>query len=122
MEKRSCGNLASSARTKEVLPAPDGAATTNSSPRRPGTAVASSALMSIASFDVLNLLAHLLDRDLHVHRGARGVHVLRLGGERIGFAVQRLHQKIQAASSGLRGVEHARHLIQVCCEPIELLV
>ena len=27
-------------------------------------------------FDVLNLLAHLLDQDLHVHRGARRLGVL----------------------------------------------
>src|SRR6185437_10683380 len=45
---------------------------------------------SSPSLDVLHLLAHLLDDDLHVHRAAGGLQVLRLGGQRVGFAIELL--------------------------------
>ena len=60
------------ARTSEVLPVPEGAATTYNFPRGRGL----DWLIDASSLDVLHLLAHLFDHDLHVDGGAGRFHVL----------------------------------------------
>src|SRR6185503_19293787 len=75
-----------------------------------------------SSLDVLDLLAHLLDRDLHVDRGARRLAVLRLGGQRVRLAIQLLHQEIEPATRGLGGIEHRGDFVEVGAETVELLV
>src|SRR6201997_2007544 len=62
---------------------------------------------SIGLFRVLHLLAHLLDQHLHVHRGARGLEVLRLGRQRVGLAVQLLHEEIEPPAGGLVAADDA---------------
>src|SRR5690349_23988833 len=73
-------------------------------------------------FSVLHLLAHLLDDHLHVHRGARGLQVLRFGGKCVGFAIELLHEEIQAPAGGLAAGNHPPHLRDVSVEAFELLV
>src|SRR5262245_29511305 len=97
-----------SACTSEVLPAPEGAAITNNCPRR-----AVIALMTRCLLDVLNLLAHLLDDDFHIDSGARGFHILRFRGQRVGLAIQLLHQKVEASAGGLARIEDGCDLGQV---------
>src|SRR5689334_10930789 len=48
------------------------------------------------SFDVLHLLAHLLDQHLELERDLRHLGVDRLGAERIGLAMQLLREEIEA--------------------------
>ena len=85
------GSRSSSALTSCVLPPPEGAATTKRLPARcartPGGAW---------SFEVLHLLAHLLDQHLELERHLRQLGVDRLRAERVGFAVQLLREEIEA--------------------------
>src|SRR5664279_5708543 len=96
----------SNARVRLVLPPPDGAAITNRLP--------AGALMPDRSLDhsfyVLHLLAHLLDQHLDFERSLGQFCVDGLGAQRIGFAVEFLHQKVEslAAASTLR--QYAPHL------------
>src|SRR5437763_16786903 len=73
-------------------------------------------------FRVLHLLAHLLDEDLHVDRAARGLEVLGFRGERVGFAVELLHEETEPPSGGLAAADGAARLRDVAGEPLELLV
>src|SRR5689334_4927753 len=78
-----------------VLPAPEGAETTTSVPRR---------LMSCitpGSFDVLHLLAHLLERGLGRDHGLGDLQVVRLGADGVHLAVDLLDQEIQRAAHRL---------------------
>jgi hypothetical protein len=71
--------------------------------------------------DVLHLLAHLLDQHFHVDRDARGVEILRLRRERIGLAVELLHQEIQAPAGRFAAAHDAAGFLDVTIEAIELL-
>src|SRR5258708_30358029 len=73
------------------------------------------------SFDVLDLLAHLLDQQLELE--ARVGELLRHGlrSERIRLAVQLLHEEVQALADRPSGSHHPVHLFQVRAEAIELL-
>src|SRR5207302_6824285 len=77
--------------------------------------------LSQSLLSVLHLLAHLLDEDLHVDRAARGLEILGFRGERVGFAVELLHEEIEPASGGLAAADDAAHLRDVAGEPLELL-
>src|SRR5215472_1997412 len=77
---------------------------------------------SMALLRVLHLLAHLLDDHLHVDRGARGLEILRLRGERIRLAVELLHEEVEAPPGGLAAADYAAHLGNVAGEALELFV
>src|SRR5260221_1498271 len=105
----------SNARVRLVLPAPDGAAMTKRLPagvlirvsRRVAAAardIGSPARRVAVSFDVLHLLAHLLDHDLELQRGLRQLRVDRLGSQRVGFAIEFLHQEVEALAARSAGM------------------
>src|SRR5882762_3897361 len=73
------------------------------------------------SLDILDLLAHLLDQKLELE--ARVGEFLRHGlrAERVRFAVQLLHQEVQALAGPPSGFDHALNLLQVRSKAIELL-
>ena len=71
---------------------------------------------------VLHLLAHLLDQDLDVDRGARGLDVLRLRRERVRLAVQFLHQEVEPSSRWLLRIEHLQDLGHVTAQAVELFL
>src|SRR5688500_14853912 len=96
------------ARVRLVLPPPDGADTTN---RPPGTL-----------FDILHLLAELLDDDLDVDGVARGLGVLRLRRQGVGLAVELLHQEIEPPADGILARQRLAHFGEVRAEARELLV
>src|SRR4029453_12150649 len=85
----SCESSSSKALTRLDLPAPLGAATTK---RLPGYSM----LRPGASFNVLDLFAHLFDQDLHFHRDLGEFQRRRLGAQGVGLAMQLLDQKIEA--------------------------
>ena len=80
-------------RVSVVLPAPEGEDSTSIRPRR-----AMRRVMSLASFDVLHLLAQLVDHGLQLEadRGQRAV--VGLGAERVGLAVEFLRQEVEPAA------------------------
>src|SRR6266702_3675025 len=73
------------------------------------------------SFDVLNLLAHLLDQQLELEACIRQVLRNRLRAERVGLAVELLHQKVQALADRPSGPDHAVHLFEVRSQAVQLL-
>ena len=77
---------------------------------------------SAVLFDVLNLLPHLLDDDLHIDSAAGRLEVLRLRRERVRFAVQLLHEEVEAAAGGLAAVDDTSDFHDVTREAIELFV
>ena len=64
-------------------------------------------------FDVLHLLAHLLDQHLHVHRDARHLQHGGLGAQGVGLAVQLLNQEIQAFADVAAFGQQVIQLLQV---------
>ena len=62
-----------------------------------------------ASLEVLNLFAHLLDQNLQFNR--RVGHFDRGGfrAQRVGFAIEFLHQEVKAATDCAAGRKHAAH-------------
>ncbi len=91
--ERSCGSSASSARDSEVLPAPEGAASTRHKPPRCG-----------GLFNIRHLFAQLLDHRLQPQPDRGQLQRNRLAAKRIHLAVEFLHQKIEFPShpGGLR--------------------
>src|SRR5690606_14596520 len=91
-----------SAVTRLVLPAPEGAETVYRMPRPvcfsnmvltchcPAAKPVAACL-----FDILNLLAHLLNHNLELHCRLGAVRGNGLGGEGIGFPVELLHEEVQ---------------------------
>lgn len=78
--------------------------------------------MSImASLDVLNLLAHLVDHRLEIeaNRGERPVD--RLRAERVGLAVELLAEKIETTSHRRRIGDEAERLLMVRPETVQFL-
>src|SRR5512135_3917290 len=61
----------------------------------PRRALRASGFAPRRSFEVLNLLAHLLDRHLELERHLRQLGVDRLGSQGVGFAVQFLGEEIE---------------------------
>src|SRR6056297_4259089 len=103
-----------SARTSVVLPAPDGAAMTMSLPLGPGRAM--------VLLDVLDLLAHLLDEHLQLHRGPRGLGIAGFRAEGVGLAIELLPQEVQPPAHRLVAPERAAQRLDVAIEPVELLL
>src|SRR5689334_670249 len=99
-----------------VLPAPEGEERTRSRPRRP----ISGELMR-ALFDVLHLLAELLDPGLELEADPGQLDVRRLGAERIGLAVELLAEKIETPASGATLGKQLARCRYVCDKPIKLL-
>ena len=66
------------------------------------------------------MFAHLLDQHFEVYRRLGAAGVEGLGAEGIGFAVQFLHQEVQAATGLAAGFQHAAHFADVGAEAIQL--
>ena len=64
--------------------------------------------------EVLNLLAHLLDQHFQFNGSAGRARVYRLRTECVGFAIELLHQKVEAASNWLFECQHASNFADVC--------
>src|SRR5438045_1994191 len=96
----------SSASTRLVFPAPDGATTTKRLPL----------------LNVLYLLPHLLDQHLQLHRNAGDFVGDGLGAERVRLAVELLAEEVESLAAGAALVEDALHLGHVGDEARELLV
>src|SRR2546428_11907676 len=73
------------------------------------------------SFDVLNLLAHLLDQQLELEARVGEVLRNRLRAERVGLAVELLHQEVQALADHSSRPDHAVHLLEVRSQAVQLL-
>src|SRR5471032_3299507 len=126
------GSCSRSALTRLVFPAPDGATTTKRLPRiwtLTGDSIVRSNGVPVAIllerahlFDVLHLLAHLLDEDLQLHRDARHVVRDRLRAERVRLAIELLAEEIEALAAGASLVEDAAEFRDVRHQPRELLV
>ena len=63
-----------------------------------------------ALLQILHLFPHLLDQQFEFHRRLRYDAGHGLGTKRVGFAVEFLHQEIEALSAGAAGLQHARGL------------
>src|ERR1700687_1619807 len=111
------GSRSSNARVRLVLPPPDGAAITKRLPT--GTLMPTSSLDP--SFYVLYLLAHLFDQYLDLERRLRQFRVDGLGAERIGFAVEFLHQKVEALAAASTVSQHAPHFGDVSSKARDFL-
>src|SRR6478736_9335712 len=74
-----------------------------------------------ASLDVLDLLAQLLDRDLHVDRDRCHLDRGRLGAERVRLAQQLLDQELEALADLATLGEEARDLVEVRAQPRQFL-
>src|SRR6185369_11845397 len=126
------GSRSRRAATRLVLPPPDGAASTNRHPDAGGALVgdggaslirgaplAASATASVsgvplsASFQILHLLAHLLDQHLHFERCLRELGVDGLRAQRVRLAVELLHQEVEALAGAAARDEHAPHFADV---------
>src|SRR5437879_9214329 len=101
-------------RQSVVLPAPDGADTTNSVPRRPRRTPA-------RLFKILHLLADLLQHALGGQRGLAHLEVVGLGGHRVDLAVQLLDQEVERPAHGTALGAQQRELGEVRAQPRQLL-
>src|SRR5512143_301218 len=135
------GSRSRSGATRLVLPAPDGAASTNRHPEAGGALVgdpsvviafppdgaAIKARRRLGSrrvivgrysrchgdsklFEVLHLLAHLLDQDLELERRLREFGIHRFRAQRVRLAVELLHEEIESLARAAPGAEHAADL------------
>src|SRR5215212_2960366 len=102
------GTTCTSRSATVVFPVPDGAEITNRRPRRPG------------SFDILHLLAHLLE--LGLQRDDRLGHrrTFRLGTDGVHFAIHLLQQEVQLAAAGLGAVRQRPPVFEVAAKPNDL--
>src|SRR2546429_5015987 len=97
--------------TSVVLPAPDGAETTNSRPRLTGGASPTGRARSAptgrwgaSSFDILYLLAHLLELRLRRDNQLGHAQAVGLRAHGVDLAVHFLQQKIELATARLGAV------------------
>ena len=72
------------------------------------------------SFDVLDLLADLVDQHLQLHRRVGGARVDRLAAERVRLAVEFLQQEVRAPADRLALPQHAAQFADVAVEAVEL--
>src|SRR3954452_7770507 len=110
------GSRWSSARTRLVLPPTEGAATTN---RLPGTAPPAGP--AAPSLNILHLLAHLLDQHLELQRSVRQFGVDGLRAERVGLAIEFLHEEIETLAAAAARSEHSPHFRHVSAQPADFL-
>src|SRR5262245_29974389 len=111
-------------RESVVLPAPEGEDRTSISPRRLISAnpLCCSTLTAKAPlFDVLDLLAKLLDGHLEVDAQTRQLDVGRLGTKRIRLAIQLLAEKVELAADGSAGVDQRLHCADMRGQPVKFL-
>src|SRR5574343_1498113 len=73
------------------------------------------------SLDVLDLLAHLLDQDLHLDRDAGQLQGSGLAAQGVGLPVQLLDQEIQALAHLATGLEQTGDLVEVGDQAAEFL-
>jgi hypothetical protein len=69
-------------------------------------------------FDVLHLLAHLLDENPHIHGFVRSARVSRLGGQRICLPADFLQKEIHLLSGRFAGLERGPQRHQMGFQPI----
>ena len=74
------------------------------------------------SFQILHLLAHLLDQDLQLDRGIGRARVGGFGTERVRFTIEFLHQEIKSATNRFGQAENAPRLANMRGQAIEFLV
>src|SRR5271155_2933536 len=74
-----------------------------------------------SSFDVLSLLAELVDRGLECEPHARQRDVRRFRAERVRFTIEFLRQEIELSAHGLTRGEQRFRLAHMCLQAIELL-
>ena len=67
---------------------------------------------------ILDLLAHLFDIEFQIERGICHLDCHCLGAQRIRFAVQFLHEEVEAAADRAASGQHAADFIDVGDEPI----
>jgi len=91
------------------LPAPDGEDRTSIRPRR-----------LILSFDILGLLAELVDYRLKGEAGAGQCNVGGFGAQGVGFPVEFLGEKIQLAAHALAAGDQGARILDMGCEPVQL--
>src|SRR5919109_129391 len=97
-------------RQSVVLPAPEGADTTKSVPRRPTRAPP-------RLLKILYLLANLLQHALGGQRGLAHFEIVGLRGDRVDLPVQLLDQEIQGTAHRAVLVEQQREFRQVRAQP-----
>src|SRR6185503_12337259 len=73
------------------------------------------------SFEILHLLAHLLDQHLQLDAHARQRLVLHLRRKRVRFAVQLLYHEVEAPSHGLVPPQDRLHFRDVANDAVDLL-
>ena len=72
-------------------------------------------------FDVLNLLSHLLDEHLQLHRRGRDAGVDGFGCDGVGFPVELLHHEVQFLAAGAALLQNASDLADMGGETVDLL-
>src|SRR5580765_2642521 len=95
--------------TTVVFPVPEGADTTNSSPR------------DRCSLDILHLLPHLLELGLERDDNLGDPGPLRLRSQRVDLAVHFLEEEVQLAAARLGRVGERAPVLEVGAEPDGLL-
>src|SRR5215469_16715084 len=106
MENWMLGWSLSSARTRLVLPAPEGAVTRNRRPRL---------------LKVLHLFPHLLDEHFQVHHLLGDGRILGLRTQGVGLPVELLHEEIQPPAHGLAALEGVVEFLEMAAETVQLL-
>src|SRR4051812_48763314 len=96
--------------TTVVLPVPEGADTTTSSPRRSG------------SFDILHLLADPFELGFRVDHPLGSLGALDLGSDGVDLPIHLLHEKIELAAARLRPFSQAPPVFEMAAQPDDLLI
>src|SRR5262245_62013235 len=109
-------------RASVVLPAPEGEESTSSSPLRPMRGASPRAGTLARSLNVLDLLAHLVDKRLQSNARPRNLRIGSLGAWRIGFPVELLGQEIEPTPGRLGALEQLPRRRDVGGEPLQLLL
>lgn len=73
-------------------------------------------------FEVLDLLAHLLDDDLQRQRGVRHFNGGGLGAEGVGLAVHFLHDEVKSTADGAALIQNASDFGHVRVESVDFLL
>src|SRR5688572_3683071 len=117
-----CGTFCASRSTSVVFPVPDGAETMNNWPRREAATGPLPAAPSAwpGLFDILDLLAHLLEFGLGVDDQLRDAETVGLRADGVDLAVHLLQQEIELAPARLRALGERHPVRQMGAEPRDL--
>src|SRR5215813_3292919 len=115
----SAGISATSMRDSVVLPAPDGEDSTNIRPRR-STPSNPWPPAAIASLQILDLFAELLDDILHLEPGIGELDVVRFRAAGIDLAIELLRQEIKPPADRSALAENVARLRDVGSDAVEL--